>query len=66
MIQASIADLQPLVLCIANGQSSIVLGGDARIKFVLSTVLLDLTSGARRRYSSDSQTIGGTSAMVLI
>jgi hypothetical protein len=47
-IEASIADLQPLVMCTADGQSCIALGGDARIKFVLSTVLLDLTSGGRR------------------
>jgi hypothetical protein len=65
-IQASVTDLQPLVMCTANGQSSIALGGDARIKFVLPTVLLDLTSGARQRYSSDSQTMGGTSVIVLI
>jgi hypothetical protein len=65
-IEASITDLQPLVVCTADGQSCIALGGDARIKFVLSAVLLDLTSSARRRYSSDSQTMGGTSVMVVI
>jgi hypothetical protein len=65
-IKASVTDLQPLVMCTADGQSCIALGGDARIKFVLLAVLLDLTSGARRRYSSDSQTMGGMSVMVLI
>jgi hypothetical protein len=65
-IEASVDDLQPLVMCTADGQSCIALVGDAQIKFILSAVLLDLTSGARRRYSSDSQTMGGTSVMVLI
>jgi hypothetical protein len=59
-IDASVADLQPMVMCTADGQSCIALGGDAQIEFVLLAVLLDLTSGARRRYSSD------TSVMVLI
>jgi hypothetical protein len=65
-IEASVVDLQPLVMCTADGQSCIALGGDTPIKFVLSAVLLDLTSGTRRRYSSDMQTMGGTSVMVLI
>jgi hypothetical protein len=65
-IEASIADLQPLIMCTTDGQSCIALGGDTRIKFVLSVVLLDLMSGARRRYSSDSQTMGGTLVTVLI
>jgi hypothetical protein len=65
-IEASVADLQPMVMCTTDSQSYIALGGDAWIKFVLSAVLLDLTSGARRRYSSDSQTMGGTLVMVLI
>jgi hypothetical protein len=43
-IEASIVDLQPLVMCTTDGQSCIALSGDARIKFVLSAVLLDLTS----------------------
>jgi hypothetical protein len=65
-IDASVADLQPMVMCTADGQSCIALGGDAQIEFVLLAVLLDLTSGARRRYSSDSQIMGDTSVMVLI
>jgi hypothetical protein len=65
-IEASIADLQPLIMCTTDGQSCISLGGDARIKFVLLAVLLDLMSDARQRYSSDSQTMCGTSVMVLI
>jgi hypothetical protein len=47
MIKAFVADLQPLVMCTADGQSCIALGGDARLNFVLSAVLLDLMSGAR-------------------
>jgi hypothetical protein len=43
-IEASIVDLRPLVMCTSDGRSCIALGGDARIKFVLSAVLLDLTS----------------------
>jgi hypothetical protein len=65
-IEVSVVDLQPLVMCTANGQSCIALGSDVRIKFVLLAVLLNLTSGARWRYSSDSQTMGDTSVMVLI
>jgi hypothetical protein len=47
-IEASVADLQPLVMCTANGLSCIALGGDDRIKFILLAVLLDLMNGARR------------------
>jgi hypothetical protein len=65
-INVSVANLQPMVMCTADGQSCIALGGDARIEFVLLAVLLDLMSGARRRYSSDSQIMGDTSVMVLI
>jgi hypothetical protein len=36
-IQASVAVFQPLVMYTANSQSSIALGGDARIYFHLST-----------------------------
>jgi hypothetical protein len=65
-IEASVADLQPLVMCTADGQSCIALGGDARRKFVLLAVFLNLMSSARRRYSSDPQTLGGMSVLVLI
>jgi hypothetical protein len=65
-IEASIADLQPLVMCTADDQSFIALGDDARIKFVLLVVLLNLTSDARRRYYSDSQTMGGTSSVLVL
>jgi hypothetical protein len=39
MIEASIANLQPRVMCTADGQSCIALGGDARIKICLSAVV---------------------------
>jgi hypothetical protein len=39
MIEAPVADLQLLVMCTANGQSCIALGGDAWIKFRLSAVV---------------------------
>jgi hypothetical protein len=65
-IKTPIGDLQPHVMCSADGQSCIALAGDVRIKFVLSMVLLDMMSGARQQYSSNSQTMGGTSVVVLI
>jgi hypothetical protein len=36
-IQVSVADLQLLVMCTADGQSCIALGGDAQIYFNSST-----------------------------
>jgi hypothetical protein len=39
IIEASVTDLQPLVMCTTDGQSCIALGGDARIKFRLSAVV---------------------------
>jgi hypothetical protein len=65
-IEASVTDLQPLVMSTVGGQSCTALGGDAWIKFVLLVVLLDPTSGAIQRHSSGSQTMGGMSVVVLI
>jgi hypothetical protein len=39
MIEASVADLQPLVMYTADDQSCIALGGDAQIKFRLSVLV---------------------------
>jgi hypothetical protein len=65
-IEASIADLRPLVMCTDGGQSCKALGSDAWLKLVLLVVLLDLTSGPIQRHSSGSQTMGGMSVVVLI
>jgi hypothetical protein len=39
MMEASVADLQPLVMCIVDGQSCLALGSDARIKLWLSAIV---------------------------